>query len=198
MLVRDRGGRTMTAREVRDLAAACHARLSSGQSAVVARPRVPRRRWVVATVLACALAVGGAAWRMERNAKVRWAQHQALPEIIKLAGADQFDDAYRLAQQAQPYIADDPLLAEQLGRSPVGRLLSRIRLVRRCSIVRTAVAASLGGGSVPARSTRGYRGACCTSRPRWQAARRPKMLVPASSPVRQHSFDARRSKPGAA
>jgi formylglycine-generating enzyme required for sulfatase activity len=42
------------------------------------------------------------------------AQHQALPEIIKLAGADQFDDAYRLAQQAQPYIPDDPLLAEQL------------------------------------------------------------------------------------
>ena len=58
--------------------------------------------------------MGGVAWRMERNAKIRWAQHQALPEIIKLAGADQFDDAYRLAQQAQPYIADDPLLAEQL------------------------------------------------------------------------------------
>ena len=75
---------------------------------------MPRRRWIVAAVLAFAVAVGGVAWRMERNAKIRWAQHQALPEIIKLAGADQFDDAYRLAQQAQPYIADDPLLAEQL------------------------------------------------------------------------------------
>ena len=114
MLVRERAGRTMTAGEVRDLAAACHARLSSGQSAAVARPRVPRRRWIVAAVLAFAVAVGGVAWRMERNAKIRWAQHQALPEIIKLAGADQFDEAYRLAQQAQPYIADDPLLAEQL------------------------------------------------------------------------------------
>jgi formylglycine-generating enzyme required for sulfatase activity/tRNA A-37 threonylcarbamoyl transferase component Bud32 len=113
-LVRDRDRRTLNAGEVRDLAAGCHARLSSGQSAAVARSRVPRRKWIVAAVLACAVAAGGVAWRMERNAKVRWAQHQALPEIIKLAGADQFDDAYRLAQQAQPYIADDPLLAEQL------------------------------------------------------------------------------------
>jgi tRNA A-37 threonylcarbamoyl transferase component Bud32 len=113
-LVRDRGGRTINAGEVRDLAATCHARLSSGQSAAVARPRVPRRTWIVAAVLALAVVMGGVAWRMERNAKIRWAQHQALPKIIKLAGADQFDQAYRLAQQAQPYIADDPLLAEQL------------------------------------------------------------------------------------
>ena len=70
-----------------------------------------------------ALAVGGVAWRMERNAKIRWAQHQALPEIIKLAGADKFDNAYRLAQQAQPYIPDDPLLAEQL------RMISRRAII---------------------------------------------------------------------
>ena len=114
MLVRDRGVRTITAGEVRDRAATCHSRLSSGQSAAAARPRVPRGRWIVAALVACAATVGGIGWRMERNAKIRWAQHQALPEIIKLAGADQFDNAYRLAQQAQPYIPDDPLLAEQL------------------------------------------------------------------------------------
>jgi serine/threonine protein kinase/formylglycine-generating enzyme required for sulfatase activity len=113
-LVRDRDQRTITAAGIRDLAATCHARLSSGPFAAVASPRVPRRRWVVATVLACAVAGGGFTWRIERNAKFRWAQHEALPEIIKLAGADRFDDAYRLAQRAQPYIADDPLLAEQL------------------------------------------------------------------------------------
>jgi eukaryotic-like serine/threonine-protein kinase len=114
MLVRDRDGRTITAGEVRDRAATCHARLSSGQSGAVARPRVSRRRWIVAAVLAFAVAVSGVAWRMDRNAKIRWARHEALPEIIKLAGADQFDEAYRLARQAQPYIPDDPLLEEQL------------------------------------------------------------------------------------
>ena len=38
----------------------------------------------------------------------------ALPEVIRLVGDDNFDAAYRLAQQAQPYISDDPILAEQL------------------------------------------------------------------------------------
>ncbi len=199
MLVRDRGGRTMTAREVRDLAAACHARLSSGQSAAVARPRVPRRRWVVATVLACALAVGGAAWRMERNAKVRWAQHQALPEIIKLAGADQFDDAYRLAQQAQPYIADDPLLAEQL------RAISRRAIVvtdppgaevfYRPYGRRREPWRRLGTSPIDTRVPRGVLHFKAT-----MAGRQTAEDVGPGQFAReaQHSFDARRSKPGAA
>ena len=113
-LVRECERRTVTAAVVRDLAATCHARLSSGGSAAVARTRAPRRRWIAAAGLAFAVAVSGVAWRMERNAKIRWAQHQALPEVIKLSGADQFDEAYGLAQQAQRYIPDDPLLAEQL------------------------------------------------------------------------------------
>jgi hypothetical protein len=75
---------------------------------------VPRRTWIVAAVLAFAVAVAGVAWRMERTARTRWAQYQALPDIIKLAGADQFDEAYRLALQGQPFIPDDPLLAEQM------------------------------------------------------------------------------------
>ena len=123
MLVRDRGGRTITAGEVRDLAADVSRTVVVRTIGRCRAPRVPRRRWIVAAVLAFAVAVGGVAWRMERNAKIRWAQHQALPEIIKLAGADQFDDAYRLAQQAQPYIADDPLLAEQL------RMISRRAII---------------------------------------------------------------------
>jgi len=54
------------------------------------------------------------AWSARRNAKVRWARHDALPEIVRLADADRFDDAYRLAQRVQPLIPDDPLLAEQM------------------------------------------------------------------------------------
>ncbi|MBA2355566.1 MAG: protein kinase [Acidobacteria bacterium] len=113
-LVRDRERRSITADGVRDLAAGCHARLLSPRSAVVAAPPASRRTRIAAAVVALAVAAGGIAWWAERNAKVRWARQEALPEIIRLAGADEFDDAYRLAQQAQPYIPDDLLLAEQL------------------------------------------------------------------------------------
>ena len=56
----------------------------------------------------------GVAWWAQRNSKVRWARQEALPEIIRLAGADKFDEAYRLALQAQPFIPDDRFLAEQM------------------------------------------------------------------------------------
>jgi len=113
-LVRDREQRSITADQVRDLATACHARLSSPPSAVVAAPPASRRTRLAAAVVALAMAAGGIAWWVERNSNVRWARQDALPEIIRLAGADKFDEAYRLAQQVQAYIPDDLLLAEQL------------------------------------------------------------------------------------
>ena len=110
----DRDRRTITAADVRDLASACHAQLSSGALPPVARSRTSRRVQLAAAAIALAVVAGGIAWWAQRNSKVRWARQEALPEIIRLADADKFDDAYTLAQQAQPYIPDDPLLAEQI------------------------------------------------------------------------------------
>ena len=59
----------------------------------VARPRTSRRAQLAAAVIALAVAASGIAWWAQRNAKVRWARHEALPEIIRLAGADKFDAA---------------------------------------------------------------------------------------------------------
>ena len=112
-LVRDRDERTMSAAAVRDLAATCYARLSSGTVPVVVRPPASRRIQVAGVIVALTLIASGVAWWSQRNAKIRWARHEALPEIIRLAGADQFDQAYTLAQRAQAFIPDDPLLAEQ-------------------------------------------------------------------------------------
>jgi eukaryotic-like serine/threonine-protein kinase len=112
-LVRDRERRTVTAGAVRDLAVACHARLSSGQSAVAMPPRASRRIRIAAAVVALAVVAASVAWWVQRNAKVRWARQTALPEIIRLANADRFDDAFRLAEQAGFYIPGDALLAQQ-------------------------------------------------------------------------------------
>lgn len=57
---------------------------------------------------------GAVAWWAHANAKVRWAREQALPEIIRLAGTDQYDEAFRLAAEARRHIPQDPLLAEQM------------------------------------------------------------------------------------
>ena len=119
-LVQDRERRTITASDVRHLAAACHARLSSsGYEPTVTRSWMPRRTQLGVALVALAVAISAIAWWAQRNAKVRWARHEALPEIVRLAGADKFDDAYHLAQQAQRYISEDPLLAEQIRRISV-------------------------------------------------------------------------------
>ena len=110
-----------------------------------------------AAVVASPCAAGGIAWWAQRNAKVRWARQEALPEIIRLAGADKFDDAYRLAQQAQPYIRgrSTPRRTDA-GDLPTRGHRLRIRPAPTSSIVRTAAAASPGGRSATRRSrTRG-------------------------------------------
>jgi len=84
------------------------------QSAALTQPGTSRRTPILVAAIALTVATGFIAWSMRRNAKVRWASHEALPEIVKLADADRFDDAYRLAQQVQPLIPDDPLLAEEM------------------------------------------------------------------------------------
>ena len=64
---------------------------------------------------------------------MRWAREQALPEIIRLAGDDQFDAAFRLALEAEPYLEAEPLFQEQvraitrtaaIGSEPPGATIS--------------------------------------------------------------------------
>jgi dienelactone hydrolase len=114
-LVRERDRRTIRASEVRDLASACHARLaSSGQHPAIAGPRASRRVWIAAAVVAILVAAGGIAWWAQRNAQARWARQEGLPEIIRLAEAEKFDEAYRLSQRVVPYLPQDPILVQQI------------------------------------------------------------------------------------
>ena len=113
-MARERSARTISAGDVQDVATACHARLSSGATPAARSSALSGRLWIAAAVITVGVLGGAVAWWAHGNAKVRWAREQALPEIIRLAGTDKFDEAFRLVEEARRYIPNDPLLAEQI------------------------------------------------------------------------------------
>lgn len=58
------------------------------------------------TIVLCFVIV----WFFRRGSKTKWAREQALPEIIQLVEEGKYIPAFQLAQQAEKYIQDDPLL----------------------------------------------------------------------------------------
>ncbi len=76
--------------------------------------RLRRPAVAVPTVLAIGAVAALAVWFFSRQAKIRWAREEILPEVERLASEAWRDstDAYRLAVQAEKYIPDDPRLVE--------------------------------------------------------------------------------------
>jgi len=75
----------------------------------IRRPRVAIP--IVTVVLAICLV---AVWFFNRQANIRWARQEALPEIERLIEENwrDFTEPYRLAEKAEEYIPNDPKLAE--------------------------------------------------------------------------------------
>jgi dienelactone hydrolase/predicted Ser/Thr protein kinase len=68
---------------------------------------------VPATLLIAAVALG-LIWLIHRQTRIRWARDVAVPEIRKLADAQQFAGAFRLAQKAEKIIPNEPQFMELL------------------------------------------------------------------------------------
>jgi len=75
----------------------------------IRRPRIAIP--AVSLVIAISLV---AVWFFNRQANIRWARQEALPEIERLIEASwrDFTDAYKLAEMAEKYIPNDPKLTE--------------------------------------------------------------------------------------
>jgi serine/threonine protein kinase/formylglycine-generating enzyme required for sulfatase activity len=56
------------------------------------------------------LLTAGGAWVFERNAHIRWAKDQGIPEIASLIEEEKFTPAFTLAERAEKYIPSDPAL----------------------------------------------------------------------------------------
>ena len=81
--------------------------------------RILKPHIAVPAVTLILLFVLGAAWFFNRQAKIRWAREVALPEVERLIEANwrDFTDSYKLAEQAEVYIPDDPELAALFSKS---------------------------------------------------------------------------------
>jgi formylglycine-generating enzyme required for sulfatase activity len=99
------------ARELRSLREHLSEATVSG-AAVAASPwTLPQRRTVVGAALLVVLAALGA-WMLVQRGRVRWARETALPEITRLAQAERYVDAMRLARRVATDIPSDPVLAK--------------------------------------------------------------------------------------
>jgi len=81
--------------------------------------RLIRKPYIVVPAALVIIAVClTAIWFSNRQAKVRWAKEEALPQIERFAeaGWDSYVKAYKLAQQAEKYIPNDPKLIELISQ----------------------------------------------------------------------------------
>ncbi len=54
--------------------------------------------------------VAAVTWMFQRNAQVRWARAEAVPQIVRLVDEQQYIAAFDLAQEAEQFIPDEPAL----------------------------------------------------------------------------------------
>ena len=70
-----------------------------------------RRTVVAASIIAVVAVAGGVGWLLNREARIR-AARERIPEIARLADQDEYAAAFRVAEEIEPYLQDDPALRE--------------------------------------------------------------------------------------
>ena len=67
---------------------------------------------VIPGLLILLLLVSFFGWRLQRSFKAQWARTQALPEIARLIEQEKFSEAYAMADEAEKYIPEEPMLSK--------------------------------------------------------------------------------------
>jgi tRNA A-37 threonylcarbamoyl transferase component Bud32 len=83
--------------------------------------RIRRPQIAIPAICAVLLLAMAAVWFFNRQAKIRWAREEILPEVERLVEENfrDFTDAYRLAVEAEKIIPHDPRLLELISESSV-------------------------------------------------------------------------------
>ena len=94
----------------------CNESLAASSTGAIDLKRLARavkRPMVAVPVLLMLLVLAAsAAWLFQRNARIRWATNQALPEISRLSNDEKYAAAYSLAERAETYLPGDPSLSK--------------------------------------------------------------------------------------
>jgi serine/threonine protein kinase/formylglycine-generating enzyme required for sulfatase activity/pimeloyl-ACP methyl ester carboxylesterase len=73
--------------------------------------RQHRKSTIAAAVLvAVVVVIGAAIWLWSRQANLRWARNEAVPEVARLVETGNYPEAFALAGRVRPYVPDDPML----------------------------------------------------------------------------------------
>jgi serine/threonine protein kinase/dienelactone hydrolase len=90
--------------------------VSGRLKALLRQPRV-----AVPVAIGVIAIVAAVTWFLNRQADIRWAREEALPELERMVETSwrDFTDAYRLAEEVEKYIPDDPKLSELMSQCAV-------------------------------------------------------------------------------
>ncbi len=108
-LKKDPGDRFQSIREMRDTLSPQS--LPTGTTSLLRRPAV-----VAAALVAVALIGAAAIIISKQSQRERWVREEALPEIGRLVDAEEWEEAYRIAEEAEAITPDDPNLARLFPR----------------------------------------------------------------------------------
>jgi formylglycine-generating enzyme required for sulfatase activity len=76
---------------------------------IIRKPRI-----FIPTIAILVILGSGGYWLLNRNAKIRWAKYQAIPEIERRIGDKDLAKAFEIAQKAKRYIPEDEKLVSLL------------------------------------------------------------------------------------
>ena len=80
--------------------------------------RIRRPKVAIPAICALLIIALAAVWYFSRQAKIRWAREEALPELEQLVGENwrDFIEPFKLAEKVEKYIGDDPRLSGLFSR----------------------------------------------------------------------------------
>jgi formylglycine-generating enzyme required for sulfatase activity/predicted esterase len=86
--------------------------IPEAQRALELAQRATRRRWLLAAAVAVLVAAASAVgWTVLAARRAEWARNVEIPRILALLAKDEYTDALALANEANRFIPDDPVLA---------------------------------------------------------------------------------------